>query len=158
MRRRMNYYNIDLKDMDNAHFLIGLLNAMMNNFQTVGDTFFEEMSWKQCFVMICIGLFDEPPTLKELSELMGSSLQNVKKMVEKLEKNGYISVQTDEQDRRKQRLQLTQKTADFNKHYSQPSEEFMQYLFGGIDRNELEVTVKTLMTIDRRLKEYNMKR
>ena len=154
----MNYYNIDLKDMDNAHFLIGLLNAMMNNFQTVGDTFFEEMSWKQCFVMICIGLFEEPPTLKELSELMGSSHQNVKKMVEKLEKNGYISVQTDEQDRRKQRLQLTQKTADFNKHYSQPSEEFMQYLFGGIDRNELEVTVKTLMTIDRRLKEYKMKR
>ena len=158
MGRRMNYYNIDLKDMDNAHFLIGLLNAMMNNFQTVGDTFFEEMSWKQCFVMICIGLFEEPPTLKELSELMGSSHQNVKKMVEKLEKNGYISVQTDEQDRRKQRLQLTQKTADFNKHYSQPSEEFMQYLFGGIDRNELEVTVKTLMTIDRRLKEYKMKR
>lgn len=157
MGRRMNYYNIDLKDMDNAHFLIGLLNAMMNNFQTVGDTFFEEMSWKQCFVMICIGLFEEPPTLKELSELMGSSHQNVKKMVEKLEKNGYISVQTDEQDRRKQRLQLTQKTADFNKHYSQPSEEFMQYLFGGIDRNELEVTVKTLMTIDRRLKEYKMK-
>ena len=33
----MNYYNIDLKDMDNAHFLIGLLNAMMNNFQTVGE-------------------------------------------------------------------------------------------------------------------------
>ena len=84
MGRRMNYYNIDLKDMDNAHFLIGLLNAMMNNFQTVGDTFFEEMSWKQCFVMICIGLFEEPPTLKELSELMGSSHQNVKKMVEKL--------------------------------------------------------------------------
>lgn len=51
----MNYRDFDFKGIDNPHFLVGLLNAMMNNFQTVGDTFFEEMSWKQCFVIICIG-------------------------------------------------------------------------------------------------------
>lgn len=150
----MNYQNIDFKDMDNSYFLIGLLNAMMNNFQTVGDTFFEEMSWKQCFVIICIGLFEQPPTLKELSELMNSSHQNIKKMVEKLQINGYVAIKADSKDRRKQRLHLTAKSAEFNERYNKPSEEFMQYLFGGIDKEELAVTIRTLMEIDTRLKAF----
>ena len=150
----MNYRDFDFKGIDNPHFLVGLLNAMMNNFQTVGDTFFEEMSWKQCFVIICIGLFEQPPTLKELSDFMNSSHQNIKKMIEKLEKNGYIEVKTDEKDKRKQRFFLTEKTAEFTKRYDKPSKAFMEYLFGGINKEELGITIKTLLKIDDRLKAY----
>lgn len=130
---------------------------MMNNFQTVGDTFFEEMSWKQCFVIICIGLFENPPTLKELSELMNSSHQNIKKMIDKLEKNGYVKIEIDSFDRRKQRIHLTEKAREFNERYSEPSNKFMEYLFDGIDKMELAITVKTLLEIDSRLKEYKTK-
>ena len=45
---------------------------------------------------------------------MNSSHQNIKKMIEKLEKNGYIEVKTDEKDKRKQRFFLTKKTAEFD--------------------------------------------
>lgn len=150
----MNYRDFDFKGIDNPHFLVGLLNAMMNNFQTVGDTFFEEMSWKQCFVIICIGLFEQPPTLKELSDFMNSSHQNIKKMIEKLEKKGYIETKTDDADKRKQRFFLTEKTAAFTKHYDKPSKEFMEYLFGGISKEELGITIKTLLEMDARLKAY----
>ena len=150
----MNYRDFDFKGIDNPHFLVGLLNAMMNNYQTVGDTFFEEMSWKQCFVIICIGLFEQPPTLKELSDFMNSSHQNIKKMIEKLEKKGYIETKTDDVDKRKQRFFLTKKTAAFTKHYDKPSTEFMEYLFGGISKEELGITIKTLLEMDARLKAY----
>ena len=69
---------VDFGEMDDRFFLIGVLNEFMNRFQTVGDRFFGEISWKQCFTLICIGFFKEPPVLKELSQMMGSSHQNVK--------------------------------------------------------------------------------
>ncbi|MEE1009517.1 MAG: MarR family transcriptional regulator [Agathobacter sp.] len=153
----MNYQEYNFEGIDNPHFLIGLLNATMNCFQTVGDTFFEEMSWKQCFVIICIGLFDKPPTLKELSELMSSSHQNVKRMVNALEKNGYVEIRLDENDKRKRRIALTPKALEFNERYDKPSGEFMEYLFEGLTKEELDTTVKVLLQIDSKLKEHKMK-
>lgn len=57
---RVNFW-----EMDDSFFLIGLLNQFMNRFQTVGDRFFNEISWKQCFVLICIRFFDKPPHLRK---------------------------------------------------------------------------------------------
>ena len=85
---------------------------------------------------------------------MNSSHQNIKKMIEKLEKNGYIEVKTDEKGKRKQRFFLTEKTAEFTKRYDKPSKAFMEYLFGGINKEELGITIKTLLEIDDRLKAY----
>ncbi len=150
----MNYGDIEIKDMENSYFLIGLLNAMMNNLQTVGDTFFEEMSWKQCFVTICIRLFKEPPSLKELSEVMNSSHQNVRKMVERLEKNGFVKVEADKKDKRKQRLVLTERAEVFTDRYRKPSDEFMNFIFSGISKEDLEITIRTLMQVNMRLNQY----
>lgn len=143
---------IDLGDMENSFFLIGLLNEFINRFQTVGDGFFEEISWKQCFLLICIRLCSQPPTLKEVSEIMGSSHQNIKQMLLKLEKAGFVTMMPDEQDKRKQRIILTQKADDFNEKYDKPSEEFMAHMFGNVDQGDLEITIKTIMQLDEELK------
>lgn len=143
---------LDMGDMDNTFFLIGLLNEFMNSFQTVGDRFFEEMSWKQCFVLICIGLFEEPPTLKELSEVMGSSHQNVKQMLNKLEKTGYVSFAQDSKDKRKQRIILTKQAAEFSERHNEPSAIFMKQLFANVAPKDLEITVQTIMQMDAQLK------
>ena len=48
------------------------------------------------FFLICLSLFrEDPPTLKELSELMGTSHQNVKQIALKLERKGFISILRD---------------------------------------------------------------
>ncbi len=143
---------IDFGNMDDTFFLIGLLNEFMNRFQVVGDSFFGEISWKQCFVLICLGFFQEPPSLKELSELMGSSHQNVKQMLLKLERTGYVKFVSDERDGRKQRIIVTEKTQEFNKRNDAPSAEFMKQLFEEVDRKDLEITIKTIMQMDDKLK------
>lgn len=147
---------VDLEEMEDSFFLVGLLNQLMNRFQTVGDHFFSEISWKQCFVLICTGLFKTPPTIKELAHAMGCSHQNVKQMLIKLEKAGYLKIIIDQEDRRKQRVILTEKTARFNKQNDQPSVEFMTKLFEGIDEKELESTVKTCMKLDKKLKKLQV--
>lgn len=143
---------IDFGDMGQSFFLIGLLNEFMNQFQAAGDRFFEEISWKQCFVLICTNFFSEPPTLRELSELMGSSHQNVKQMLLKLEKLGYVEFVPDEQDKRKQRIVTTDKTRRFNQEHDKSSEEFMPQLFSGISEQELGVTIQTISKLDEQLK------
>ena len=55
---------VNFGDMDHTFFLIGLLNQFVNRFQAAGDRFFKDISWKQSFVLICIRLFERPPTLK----------------------------------------------------------------------------------------------
>lgn len=146
-----NTMNFD--GMDSMHFLVGLLNEFVNRLQTKGDSFFKEISWKQCFLLICIKLFDKPPAIGELSGALGTSHQNVKQMLLKLEKGGYIKLLPDFKDRRKQRVMISEKGIAFDRKYAEPSREFMEQLFSGIDTEELKVTVKTMMKLDSNLKE-----
>ncbi len=103
--------------------------------------------------MICIKLFDKPPAIGELSGALGTSHQNVKQMLLKLEKGGYIKLFPDFKDRRKQRVMISEKGIAFDRKYAEPSREFMEQLFSGIDTEESEVTVKTMMKLDSNLKE-----
>ena len=79
--------NVEFGQMPPGTFLIGLLSAFENCFQTVADSFFEEITWKQFFAIICINLCKDNPTINELSDIMASSHQNVKQILLKLEKN-----------------------------------------------------------------------
>lgn len=136
-----------LEQMDKKYFLFGMLNAFMNRLQAAGDTFFEEVSWKQCFVMICINLFPKPPAIKELANVLGSSHQNVKQLLLKLQKLGYVELKTDEKDRRKQRVYVTDQGHLFYEKYDKPSSDFMNQLFQGIEEADISITIKTIMSM-----------
>ncbi len=144
---------VDFGEMDDRFFLIGLLNEFMNRFQTVGDRFSGEISWKQCFTLICIQFFKEPPTLKELSYLMGSSHQNVKQLLLKLEKSGFVNLEPDEFDKRKQRIVLTEKAAAFCEEHDKPSINYVGKLFEAVEEEALNITVQTLIRLDSQLQD-----
>ena len=96
-------------EMDGRYALFGLLFALQNRLQAVGDTFYEEITCKQFFLMACMNLFqEEAPTVQDLAQVMGSSHQNVKQIINKLEQKGFVSVAPDEEDRRKLRISLTE--------------------------------------------------
>lgn len=136
---------VDFGNMDNKYFLIGIMNAFNNRFQAAGDRCFEEISWKQCFVLNCIRLFRNPPTLKEVSKLVGSSHQNIKQLVLKLEKCGYVKIVPDEKDGRKQRIILTDLVEKIDEKYSKMSNGMMNDIFKGIDDDALQITINTLI-------------
>lgn len=146
------------QQMEQKYFLFGLLNAFMNRLQTEGDLFFEEISWKQCFVLICTGFFKEPPVIKEVAAMIGSSHQNVKQLLIKLQNSGLVELYTDEKDRRKQRIRITEPGHAFNRKYDKPSEEFMSRLFFDINQEEIETTVKTILAMEQNLKQFEQKR
>ena len=145
---------VNFTGVESSYFLIGLLSAFENRFQAMADSFMKEISWKQFFAIICINLCKEPPTVKELAEIMGSSHQNVKQILLKLEKKGFVSISTDELDRRKQRIELTSYCKEFCEKNDEMSMVLLTRMFDGVSEEQLQTTIQTIIQIEDNLKEF----
>lgn len=143
---------MDFAGVESSYFLIGLLSAFENRFQSVADKVMEEISWKQFFAIICINLCKGKPTIKELAEIMGSSHQNVKQILLKLEKKGFVNIAIDENDRRKQRIELTAYCKEFCMKNDEDSAAIMNKMFEGISEKQLQETIQTIIQIDDNMK------
>ena len=150
----MNMSKVEFGQMPPQAFLLGLLSAFDNRYQAAADKYFKEITWKQFFAIICINLCKEPPTLNDLSEVMGSSHQNVKQILLKLESKGFVSMKTDEKDKRKQRFFVTNKCRKYleeNDNQSRTSAQIIAQIFEGVDENSLAVTIDTIIKMERNL-------
>ena len=143
-----------INSMDKRFALFGYFFAMSNRLQTVGDRFYEEITCKQFFLMICLRLFENgAPTINELSEIMGCSHQNVKSIAGKLEEKGYLEIRPDSDDARKLRIRLTNKADRLAKKYQKKELDFIDMLFTGISDKQIETTFKTLEKMEENIHE-----
>ena len=152
----MNMNKVQFGQMPPQAFLLGLLSAFDNRYQAAADRFFKEITWKQFFAIICINLCKEPPTLNDLSDVMGSSHQNVKQILLKLEGKGFVSMMADEKDKRKQRYFVTDKCRKFleaNDNQSKTSSQIIAQIFDGVSDKDLAVTIKTIMKMEKNLED-----
>ena len=150
----MNMNKVTFGQMPPQAFLLGLLSAFDNRYQAAADKYFREITWKQFFAIICINMCKKPPTLNDLSEVMGSSHQNVKQILLKLESKGFIAMMTDEKDKRKQRFVVTDKCREFleeNDNKSKTSAQIIEQIFEGVDEKSLGITIETIMKMERNL-------
>ncbi len=139
-------------EMDGRYALFGTLFALQNRLQAVGDTFYEEITCKQFFLMACMNLFQgEAPAVQDLAQVMGSSHQNVKQILNKLEQKGFVKVEQDAEDRRKLRISLTEYAAVTGEKYRAKEEEFMTGLFEGVGEEEARTAFLTLSKLEANL-------
>ena len=149
----INSDKVDFTGIELSYFLLGLLSAFENRFQAVADSTMKEVSWKQFFAVICVNMCKEKPTVKELAEIMGSSHQNVKQILLKLEKKGFVTIAVDENDKRKQRIELTDYCKEFCEKNDEMTMNIMKKMFAGISEEQLQVTIQTIIQIEENLKE-----
>lgn len=147
----MNIPGITFGDIQPGPFLLGLLSAFDNRYQASADSFFKEITWKQFFAIICIRLCKEAPTLNKLAEVMGSSHQNVKQILIKLEKKGFVAMTSDREDKRKQRITLTKHCMDFCEQNESESIRMISQLFQGINNEQLMTTIQTILKMEKNL-------
>lgn len=133
------------------YVIYGMLFSLSNRIQTIGDKEFSDITMKQHFLMVALDLFVEPPTLKQMGELIGCSYQNVKRMANHLEKNGYLIIQQDKEDKRKLLLVSTGKIEQMPEEFRERSIKFMKGLYQGITREDLKITLDTLKKMDRNI-------
>lgn len=149
----MNMSKVEFGDMPPQAFLLGLLSAFDNRFQACADKFFGEITWKQFFAIICINICKEQPTINELAEIMGSSHQNVKQILLKLEKKGFVAMIPDEKDKRKQRIVLTKECMEFCEKNDAQSKDMIWKIFDGIGEEQLITAIQTIMKMERNISE-----
>ena len=143
---------VDFTGVELSYFLIGLISAFENRFQAIADYTMKEISWKQFFAIICIDMCKSSPTVKELAEIMGSSHQNVKQILLKLEKKGFVTIAVDEKDRRKQRIALTEYCREFCARNDETGTIIIKKMFEGISEQQLQETIKTIIQVEENLK------
>ena len=132
----------------------------MNRFQTAKDifakVFYLERLWnsrgdkwfagdglttKQWFLLVMVGSkFEKPPALKEVARAMKTSHQNVKSIALKLQKNGFVELLADYNDRRVTRIKLRDNVEGYFKARSAEIEKYILALFEEVDTADLELT------------------
>lgn len=140
-----------LQNVTEEYGIYGMLFSLSNRIQTIGDRNFKDITLKQQFLMIALEMFEQPPTLKEMGELIGCSYQNVKRMAEHLKKERYIDIIQDKSDRRKLLLVSTGKIEKMAEESREATAKFMENLYREIPREDLEITLKTLKKMDQNI-------
>ena len=139
--------------MDHKYALFGLFFAFHNRLQAVGDSFYEEITCKQFFLLACMNLYpEEAPTANELAKTMGCSRQNVKEILNSLEKKQFVRLETDESDKRKKRVYLTEQAKLMGAKYRQKEIEFLKYLYEGVSNEEVDSAYSIISKIEDNLK------
>lgn len=141
--------------MGDRKYLFGSIFIVSNRMDTLLQREFNRfnITTKQWFLSVIIdNLFDNPPTMKEVANEMGSSHQNVKQVALKLEQKGLLVLEKDKKDARTTRLKLTENSYDFWKMIKEEGAVFTETLFKDIDKDELaiarRVMQKMLLTIN----------
>jgi len=141
-----------IKIDDDKKILFGLLLSFSNVLQTVGDTFYQEITIKQFYLLICLSLFeDDAPTINQLAEVMGSSHQNVKQILNKLKASGFLNTMTDSKDKRKTRIIKTKKLEEFDKKYQSETIIFMKKFYENVTEEQIRSTIKTIIQLEKNL-------
>ncbi len=117
-----------------------------NKLHTVFDRY-NEVSSKQWLLMTIIASFDTPPDLTSLAGAMGCSRQNVKKLAQNLEKNGYVELCKSETDARTLCLKLTVKGRNFRKTMEKSAEDVHNVLFQDFTEKQIEQYYKLSIKI-----------
>ncbi len=143
--------NVDFTGIESTYYLLGLLSAFDNRFQATADRLIGEISWKQFFTIICINLCKENPTLRQLADVMGTSHQNCKQLLIKLEKKGFVALTPDPMDKRKQRITLTPACLAFCQQNDERSMALMAQMFQGIPQEDILATIRTITQMEKQL-------
>ena len=142
-----------LQMIDHKYALFGLFFAFHNRLQAVGDSFYEEITCKQFFLLACMNLYqEEAPTANELAGTMGCSRQNVKEILNSLEKKQLIRLEVDAKDKRKKRVYLTEQAMCMADKYKEKETNFLKYLYEGVSDEEVDNAYGIISKIEDNLK------
>ncbi len=129
------------------YLLFGGVFVLANKLQLVGDKMVEGLSTKQWFLtrtlldMPC----KPPPTVMQIVREMDSTRQNVTKMLEKMERDGLVSFEENESDRRSRRVRVTELGRRHARQVAENAQAFLKRLFEGAEQNELDAAGRVVL-------------
>lgn len=132
-----------MKNVTRKEILLSRLFNLSNKIQNLGDLLDSEITMKQGQMLEIINQYETGPIMiTELSELIGSSRQNAKKMALLLSNQGYLSLARDEKDARILRVALTEKGSLYCSSRRDADKRFLNNVFDGFTDKQLKGLIK----------------
>lgn len=145
-----------LKTPENKQYLIfGGTFVLANKLQAVGDKLVDGLSTKQWFLLRNIAdlPLEPPPTITQIAREVDSSRQNVTKMLELMERDGYVIIQRSESDSRSRSVRITESGGKHLKKTAENAAGFFDRLFQGTDEASLAAAGKVFLKLIDNLQE-----
>lgn len=131
------------------YVMFGGAFVLANKLQAVADKRMNGLSTKQWFLLRNLSDFpaDPPPTITTLAKETDTSRQNVTKMLDVLQKQGYAELKESEEDRRSQGVILTQAGKEILRQAAQEAVPFFAELFSNISEQETEAAANVMIKL-----------
>lgn len=137
-----------MKAPENTKYLLfGGTFLLANKLQAAGDKLVKGLPVKQWFFLRNAMELpqDPPPTITLIAQSMNSTRQNAAKMLETLEREGYVETEPGQQDRRSRSVRITQQGFQSMKETTENAQDFLERLYEGIGREDREIAGKVLI-------------
>lgn len=122
--RSLSYFSVRLKYVERKNFF--------------------GLSGRQVLLLASLCSFDHTPTLTELSEANGASHQNIKQILLKLEKAGYVTLGSDKNDSRALMVEPTPQGLELSKRYRAKMDHLVDRLFADIPEEDAKTCVRVV--------------
>jgi len=120
-------------DASGKEYLFASVFLLSNKLQTLGDSALEKITVKQWFLLMMICKMEKnQPSVSEIAKFIGSTRQNVRKMLATLATKGYVTLRVSEEDKRNLSVSLTEQTHTFFIRFEARGAAFLEQLFSGI--------------------------
>lgn len=145
----------DFDAMDKKLIVFGYLFRVANRLQSKMDSQMKDLTAKQWYVIMALGFFDHPPTLKQLAAVCDTSHQNTKQLVVKLAEKGFVTIYNDEKDSRAMRIVASDQCEQWDKDNEQMALQFLDRMFSGMSTDKISDLSDSLMRIFENLDNIN---
>ena len=133
MNRLFEEFGVDTPHRIQAIF--SSIFVLQNRLQTAGEKIQTQISMKQWLMLAMLASCPEPRTLTRVGAMMGCSRQNVKKLAQALEKQGYIMLTPGANN--SVLLEMTEKSAEYAEEMAERHTRTLQLLFQEFSEDEL---------------------
>lgn len=131
------------------YVMFGGAFVLANKLQLVADKKVSGLSTKQWFLLRNLSDFptDPPPTITMLAKETDTTRQNVTKMLNVLQRQGYVELLASKEDHRSQCVVLTQSGTQILKQVAQEAVPFFAELFSGISEEECAASADVVIKL-----------
>ena len=119
--------------MTEKQYIFSSIFVIANKLQIIGDREIEELSFKQWFLLVAIkNIPKENPSLTDIANFIGTSRQNVKKMLVILEKKGYVLLSNLPDNQKSVCTLLTKKCEEHLDKFDKLGDELLEKIFTNV--------------------------
>lgn len=129
----------NMTEKGNQQFIFGIIFLLANKLQLLGDKVTGEITLKQWFLLNILSQMEEEfPNYNDIAGAVGTSRQNVSKMISALNKKGMVELKPSETDQRAIYVTLTQKSLKYFESKDDAGNLLLDKLFAGFSTEETE--------------------